>query len=95
MTDILIPEIEEARAEAERLDLRTRLFIGGEFRDAASGRRFVTENPATGQPIAEIAEGGPADVDVAVAAARRSFEAGVWSRMNPATERRRSSAGQG
>ena len=38
MTDTLIPEVGEARAEAERLDLRTRLFIDGAFRDAASGR---------------------------------------------------------
>ena len=37
MTDTLIPARDEARAEIERLDLRTRLFIGGEFRDAASG----------------------------------------------------------
>ncbi|HEX4898006.1 MAG TPA: hypothetical protein VFV53_06555, partial [Candidatus Limnocylindrales bacterium] len=71
MTDTLIPEVGEARAEADQLDLRTRLFIDGEFRDAASGRRFTTENPATGRAITEVAEGGPADVDVAVGAARR------------------------
>jgi gamma-glutamyl-gamma-aminobutyraldehyde dehydrogenase len=83
MTETLIPAIDEARAEAERLDLRTRLFIDGEFRDAASGRRFATENPATGQPIAEVAEGGPADVDAAVDAARRAADDGRWSRLGP------------
>jgi gamma-glutamyl-gamma-aminobutyraldehyde dehydrogenase len=83
MTDTLIPEIDEAREALGRLRLRTQSFIDGEFRDAIGGRRYVTENPATGQPIAEIAEGGPADVDSAVAAARRAFEAGVWSRLNP------------
>ncbi|TAK02821.1 MAG: aldehyde dehydrogenase [Chloroflexota bacterium] len=85
MTDTLIPEIDEARAEAERLrpSLRTRLFIDGDFRDAASGRRFTSENPATGQPITEVAEGGPADVDAAVAAARRAADDGRWSRLGP------------
>ena len=54
MTDTLIPVVGEARAEAERLDLRTRLFIDGAFRDAASGRRFTTENPATGRPTSTM-----------------------------------------
>ena len=48
------------------LDLRTRLFIDGRFVDAAAGGRFTTENPATGQPLAEVAEGDAADVDAAV-----------------------------
>ena len=71
MTDTLIPAIDETRAEIDRLSLRTQLFIDGDFRDAQGGGRFVTENPATGQPITEVAQGGPADVDLAVAAARR------------------------
>ena len=49
MTETLIPPIEELRADLDRLDLRTRMFIDGAFRDAASGDRFVTENPATGR----------------------------------------------
>jgi len=83
MTDTLIPAIEESKAEIAALSLRTRMFIDGEFRDAVSGRRFVTENPATGQPITEVAEGGAADVDAAVAAARRAADDGRWSRMSP------------
>ncbi len=81
---IAIPELDETHADIERLDLRTRMFIDGEFRDAVAGGRFVTENPATGQPLTEVAEGGPADVDIAVAAARRAADSGVWSRLNPA-----------
>jgi gamma-glutamyl-gamma-aminobutyraldehyde dehydrogenase len=88
MTETAIPSRAESLAEAPRLRLRTRPFIGGEFRDVASGRRYVTENPATGQPIAEVAEGGPADVDAAVAAARAAFEAGVWSRIGPGERKR-------
>ena len=70
MTDTLIPDREQAASELADLRLRTDLFIDGDFRAARDGRRFVTENPATGQSITEVAEGGPADVDAAVAAAR-------------------------
>jgi gamma-glutamyl-gamma-aminobutyraldehyde dehydrogenase len=88
MTDTLIPELDEATAEIARLDLRTRMFIDGRFRDAIDGRRYVTENPATGRPIAEVAEGGPADVDAAVAVARRAADDGRWSRMSPGDRKR-------
>ena len=73
---------------APDLDLRTRLFIDGEFVDAEGGARFTTENPATGQPIAEVAEGGLADVDRAVRAARAAVEHGPWSTMAPAERKR-------
>ena len=63
---------------------RTDLFIDGAFAAAASGKRFVTENPATGEPLAEVAAGDATDVDRAVAAARRAFDDGRWSRMAPA-----------
>ena len=88
MTDTLIPAIDETRADIDRLRLRTRLFIDGDFRDALGGGRFVTENPATGRPITEVAQGGPADVDLAVAAARRAADDGRWSRLNPADRKR-------
>src|SRR5688572_32520663 len=57
------------------------LFIDGQWMDSESGKTFSTPNPATGQPLAEIAEGDKADVDKAVAAARRAFE-GKWSKMS-------------
>ncbi len=88
MTDTLIPELDEATVEVSRLDLRTRMFIDGRFRDAIDGRRYVTENPATGRPIAEVAEGGPADVDAAVAVARAAADDGRWSRMSPGDRKR-------
>ena len=88
MTDTLIPAAEAAKSEVARLRLRTQPFIDGDFRDAIGGRRYVTENPATGRPIAEVAEGGPADVDAAVAAARRAADDGRWSRLSPADRKR-------
>ena len=63
---------------------RTQAFIDGQFVDAASGETFASENPANGEVIAEVASGGPEDIDRAVAAARRSFDEGRWSRMAPA-----------
>ena len=57
------------------------LFIDGQWVDAESGKTFETPNPATGATLAEVAEGDKADIDKAVAAARRAFE-GKWSRMS-------------
>jgi 4-(gamma-glutamylamino)butanal dehydrogenase len=63
---------------------RTKAFIDGEFRDASSGETFVTENPATGRPLANVAAGGSPDIDAAVRAARAAFDDGRWSRRSPA-----------
>ncbi len=67
------------RALAERVPLRTQAYIDGRWTDAADGATFDTVNPATGQVIAAVAACGVADVDRAVAAARRAFDQGVWS----------------
>ncbi|HSD71540.1 MAG TPA: aldehyde dehydrogenase family protein [Thermoanaerobaculia bacterium] len=64
-------------------NLQTDLFIGGEFVPSASGRRFTTSNPATGEPLAEVSEAGREDLDRAVKAAREAFESGPWSAMKP------------
>jgi gamma-glutamyl-gamma-aminobutyraldehyde dehydrogenase len=63
---------------------RTQAFIDGRFVDAESGETFATENPANGEVIAQVTSGGPAEIDAAVAAARRSFDDGRWSRLAPA-----------
>jgi acyl-CoA reductase-like NAD-dependent aldehyde dehydrogenase len=68
-----------------------KLLIGGEWVDAASGKRFSTINPATAETLTDIAEGGAADVDRAVAAARKAFETsgkGAWRSLS-ASERGR------
>jgi betaine-aldehyde dehydrogenase len=57
------------------------LFIDGKWVDAESGKTFDTPNPATGAKLAEVAEGDKADIDKAVAAARRAFE-GKWSKVS-------------
>jgi aldehyde dehydrogenase (NAD+) len=61
---------------------RHRLLIDGKWVDAKSGKTFESRNPATGEILAQVAEGDAADIDLAVAAARRAFT-GPWSRMKP------------
>jgi aldehyde dehydrogenase (NAD+) len=60
------------------------LFIGGKWLDSVSGKTFPTTNPATGETICQVAEGDKADVDLAVAAARKAFETGPWPKMSAA-----------
>ncbi|HEY3123421.1 MAG TPA: aldehyde dehydrogenase family protein, partial [Thermoanaerobaculia bacterium] len=65
------------------VDLKTDLFINGEFVPSTSGKRFATINPATGEALAEVAEADKEDLERAVAAARAAFESGPWARMKP------------
>ena len=63
-------------------DLETfQLFIDGKPVDALSGRTFESQNPYLGRPWARLADGGPEDVDVAVASARAAFDGG-WGSMS-------------
>jgi gamma-glutamyl-gamma-aminobutyraldehyde dehydrogenase len=71
-------------SRAVALWIRDKAFVDGEFVAACSGRTFASVNPATGEILADVASCGEEDIDRAVAAARRSFEAGVWSRASPA-----------
>lgn len=74
---------DEAGRIAAKLTLPTQAFIDGSFRDASNGATFETINPANSQVIAGVAHCAAADVDQAVAAARRSFDDGAWSRAAP------------
>src|SRR6266702_2283894 len=57
------------------------LFIDGQWASAASGKTFETPNPATGETLAQVAEGEAEDIDRAVKAARRAFDEGPWTKM--------------
>ncbi len=59
----------------------TKLLIGGQWLDASTGRTFETVNPATEEVTARVAEAGGEDVERAVAAARKAFDAGPWPKM--------------
>ena len=60
-----------------------KLFINGKWVEAASGRTFATYNPATGEVLAQVAEGDRADIDLAVKAARAAFDTGPWRKLSP------------
>jgi acyl-CoA reductase-like NAD-dependent aldehyde dehydrogenase len=56
------------------------MLIGGQAADAISGARFESQNPYTGQSWAVVPDGGPQDVDAAVAAARSALD-GEWGQL--------------
>jgi aldehyde dehydrogenase (NAD+) len=70
--------------ETARLRASYGIFVDGKFRDGR-GDAIKTINPATEEPLAEVAEAGPQDVTDAVKAARKAAD-GVWGRM-PGRER--------
>jgi aldehyde dehydrogenase (NAD+) len=58
--------------------MQTQLFIGGKFVPAADGATLASVNPHDGSTIAEVAMAGKADIDEAVAAAKKAFPS--WAR---------------
>ena len=77
----------KAAASSMRFDGRP--FIDGARVEAGSGRTIATTNPATGATLSQLHACDADDVDAAVAAARRSFESGAWSRAGAAHRRER------
>ena len=61
-----------------------RLFIGGEWAAPAGTGTIDVISPHTEEVIGRVPEGTEADIDAAVAAARRAFDEGPWPRMTPA-----------
>ena len=64
------------------LEERYGLYVGGEMVEPRSGEWFTTISPADEEPLAEVAQAGPEDVDAAVSAARDGFA--TWSELRPA-----------
>ncbi|MEE2033335.1 aldehyde dehydrogenase [Rhodococcus chondri] len=61
-----------------------KLFIGGSWVEPSSDAVIEVISPITGEVIARVPEAREADVDRAVAAARKAFDEGPWPRMTPA-----------
>ncbi|MDF8332510.1 aldehyde dehydrogenase [Novosphingobium cyanobacteriorum] len=61
-----------------------KLFIGGQWVSAHSGRTIEIVSPDTEQVVAAVAEADEVDMDAAVAAAREAFDRGPWPTMPPA-----------
>ncbi len=66
-----------------KLQERYGLFVGGEWLAPSSGEHFTTIAPRDEEPLADVAQAGPEDVDLAVKAARKAFTNG-WGRRRPA-----------
>jgi aldehyde dehydrogenase (NAD+) len=83
MASVTLSENTRSNLSRPPVEIRqTKLLIDGRWIDSASGKTFETLNPATGEVIAQVAEGDREDVDRAVKAARKAFETGPWRRMN-------------
>jgi gamma-glutamyl-gamma-aminobutyraldehyde dehydrogenase len=67
---------------------RSQAVIDGRLVDAVDGATFPATSPRDGRVLVEVAAGQATDVDLAVQAARRAFDAGHWSRSAPAHRRR-------
>ena len=64
------------------------LLIGGQWRNATGGERVAAFSPIDGGQLCHVAAATPTDVDLAVRAARHSFDSGSWSRMPPAERKK-------
>src|SRR5258708_37336733 len=73
---------------ADFIEKPRKMLINGKWITAASGKTFPTYNPATGEVLAQVAEGDREDIEQAVKAARQAFDHGPWPRMT-ASERGR------
>ena len=82
-----LAEVSELKSPAKSwVPAKKQLLIGGKWVDAKNGKTFDVENPATGDIVAQVADGKKEDIDLAVKAARKAFETGPWKDMS-ASER--------
>jgi phenylacetaldehyde dehydrogenase len=65
------------------LERKKQLLINGEWVDAIEGGSFPCIDPATEKEVCRIPEGSVADINKAVAAARKAFDDSAWSLMSP------------
>src|SRR5471030_2305405 len=82
-TDLTYAPAPESR-DIVRLQDRYGLFVGGEWVEPRSGEHFATISPSSEETLAEVAQAGPEDVALAVAAARKAFT--PWAKL-PGSER--------
>ena len=70
-------------ARAAALKIEGRAFIDGAYVHAADGATFDKVSPIDGKVFAHVADCGAADIDRAVASARKAFESGLWRDADP------------
>ncbi|MFK0085862.1 aldehyde dehydrogenase [Pseudomonas sp. NPDC090755] len=72
----------------QTLKIEGRAFVDGQYCTSVSGDTFDCSSPVDGRQLAQIASCDSADAERAVAAARRSFDSGVWANQAPAERKR-------
>jgi len=72
------------QSQADKLEIESRAFTNGQYRDALAGDTRATLSPGDGRKLADVANCGLEDADQAVKDARSAFESGVWASMAPA-----------
>ena len=88
MSALLERSKDEWLAAAKVLPVEGRLWVDGGYAAAADGRTFAAVSPRDGATLADVARGGPDDVDRAVAAARAAFDDGRWRHRSPRSRKR-------
>lgn len=78
--------VKDWRAKSEELTVIGEAFLDGAYVPARSGKTFDNFSPIDGRLLARVARCDSEDANLAVASARRTFEAGTWSQLAP-TER--------
>ncbi|HXW17769.1 MAG TPA: aldehyde dehydrogenase family protein [Candidatus Acidoferrales bacterium] len=73
---------------SEYISKPRQMLINGKWVNAASGKTFPTYNPATGEVLANVAEGDAEDINRAVEAARAAFDSGPWTKIGAAERAR-------
>jgi len=71
------------KMDLKKLKILQKLYIDGKWMSGVRGKSFEVINPADESVITKVEEATNEDVDIAVKAARKAFDQGPWSRMNP------------
>jgi gamma-glutamyl-gamma-aminobutyraldehyde dehydrogenase/4-guanidinobutyraldehyde dehydrogenase/NAD-dependent aldehyde dehydrogenase len=74
--------------KAKELSVEGRMFVDGKLTDAQRKQTIKVIAPRDGSILGELARGDASDVEIAVAAARREFEKGSWSQLDPRVRQR-------
>jgi len=80
--------LEQWQQLASSLTIQGQAFIDGCYRPARGGGTFSCISPVDGRVLAQVAACEAADAELAVSAARRTFEAGVWRKLAPVARKR-------
>ncbi len=83
ITNVKLEQFPYSEAAKKALARKPQLFINGEWVDSTGGETLDVIDPSSGKVVSSFVDATDADVDKAVAAARRAFDDGRWSDLPP------------